>query len=61
MTESIVKDIVNEVLNGFSQNILIPCPICKATIDCVGQDIESDSNFYFCANCGFSIKKQNIE
>ena len=36
---------------------LITCPICKATIDLINQDVESESNFYFCANCGFTLPK----
>jgi hypothetical protein len=53
----IYRDIVEEVLQGFSINKIISCPICRATIDCIGQELESDSNFYYCANCGFSIKR----
>ena len=57
VTEVFVDDVVNEVMKGFSITKLITCPICKATIDLIGQDIESESNFYFCANCGFTINK----
>jgi len=57
VTEVFVNDIVNEVLNGFSNSKLITCPICKATIDLISQDLEMKSNFYFCANCGCTIHK----
>jgi hypothetical protein len=56
VTEVFVDDVVDEVLKGFSSK-LITCPICRATIDLIGQDLESESNFYFCANCGFTISK----
>ena len=58
VTEVFVDDVVSEVLNGFSNSKLIPCPICKATIDIISQELESESNFYFCANCGFTIKRR---
>ena len=57
MTEVFVNDIVEEVLNGFPNSRLITCPICKATIDLISQDLESEANFYFCANCGFTMPK----
>ena len=57
VTEVFVNDVVDEVLNGFSNSKLITCPVCKATIDFVSQDLESESNFYFCANCGCTIPK----
>ena len=57
VTEVFVKDVVDEVLNGFSNSKLITCPVCKATIDLISQDLESESNFYFCANCGCTIPK----
>jgi len=57
VTEVLVNEIVNQVLNGFSNSKLITCPICRATIDLIIQDLESESNFYFCANCGFTIPK----
>jgi len=57
VTEVFVDDVVDEVMKGFSSTKLITCPICKATIDLIGQDLESESNFYFCANCGFTINK----
>ena len=58
MTEIFVDEVVDEVMKGFSCSKMITCPICKATIDLIGQDLESDSNFYYCANCGFTINKQ---
>jgi len=57
VTEVFVNEIVNEVLNGFSNSKLITCPICNATIDLISQDLEMESNFYFCANCGCTIPK----
>jgi len=57
VTEVFVKDVVDEVLNGFSNSKLITCPVCKATIDLIGQDLEMESNFYFCANCGYTLPK----
>jgi predicted RNA-binding Zn-ribbon protein involved in translation (DUF1610 family) len=57
VTEIFVDDVVDEVLNGFSNSKQITCPICKATIDLISQDLESESNFYFCANCGFTLPK----
>ena len=57
MTEVFVDEVVDEVMKGFSLSKLMMCPICKATIDLIGQDLESESNFYFCANCGFTITK----
>jgi len=57
VTEVLVNEIVNEVLNGFTNSKLITCPICKAAIDLIGQDLESESNFYFCANCGYTLHK----
>ena len=57
MTEVLVDDIVNEVLNGFWNSKLITCPVCKATIDLISQDLEMESNFYLCANCGCTIPK----
>ena len=57
VTEVFVKDVVDEVLNGFSNSKLITCPVCKATIDFISQDLEMESNFYFCANCGCTIPK----
>jgi len=57
VTEVLVDDVVNEVLNGFWNNKLITCPICKATIDLASQDIEAKSNFYFCAKCGLILPK----
>ena len=55
--ESLTDDVVDEILNGFSDNKRITCPICKATIDVISQDHESESNFYFCANCGLTLPK----
>jgi len=57
VTEVFVEDVVDQILKGFSNSKLIPCPICKATIDLIGQDLESESNFYFCANCGLTLPK----
>ena len=57
VTEVFVEDVVDQILKGFSNSKLIPCPICKATIDLIGQDLESESNFYFCANCGYTLHK----
>ena len=57
MTKLFVDDVVDEVLKGFSSSKLIMCPICRSTINIIGQDLESESNFYFCANCGFTIRK----
>ena len=59
MTEVFVDEVVNEVMKGFPMNKLIICPICKATIDLIGQNLESESNFYFCANCGLTLHKSN--
>ncbi|MEJ2240576.1 MAG: hypothetical protein P8Y18_00305 [Candidatus Bathyarchaeota archaeon] len=53
----IYRDIVEEVLQGFSIKKIITCPICKATIDCISQELESESNFYYCANCGYTTKR----
>ena len=53
----IYRDTVEEILQGFSIKRIITCPICKATIDCISQELESESNFYYCANCGHKIKK----
>ncbi len=55
--ESLVEDVVDEILNGFSYNKLVTCPICKATIVRVSQDVEAKSNFYYCARCGFTLSK----
>ena len=57
VTEVFVDEVVNEVMKGFSGGKLVMCPICRSTIDIIGQDLESESNFYFCANCGFTINK----
>ena len=57
LTEIIFHDIVNEVLLGFDNKKIVTCPICGASIDLIGQDLESESNFYICANCGFKIKR----
>ena len=53
----IYRDTVEEILQGFSIKRIITCPICKATIDCISQELESESNLYYCANCGHTIKK----
>jgi len=57
--ESLTVDVVNAILNGFSENKLITCPICKNTIDCRKQDVETKSNFYYCSKCGFTISRKN--
>ncbi len=57
LTEIIFHDIVNEVLSGFDNKKLVTCPICGASIDLICQDLESESNFYICANCGFKTKR----
>ena len=48
---------VDDVLKGFSIGKMIPCIICKAIIDHIGQDLESKSDFYSCANCIFTINE----
>ncbi len=55
--ESLTDDVVNKILNGFSYNKPITCPICKATIVFINQDIEAKSNFYYCAKCGFTLSR----
>ena len=57
LTEVFVKNVVDEVLKGFSNSKLITCPVCKVTIDLISQDLEMESNFYFCANCGYTLPK----
>ena len=57
LTEIIFDDVVNEVLLGFDNKKLVSCPICKACIDLIGQDLELESDFYICANCGFKTKR----
>jgi len=55
--ESLTSDVVDKILNGFSYNKPIICPICKATIVPISQDIEAKSNFYYCAKCGFVLSR----
>jgi len=55
--KSLTDDVVDEILNGFSESKPITCPICKATINLISQDIEAKSNFYYCAKCGFTLSK----
>jgi predicted RNA-binding Zn-ribbon protein involved in translation (DUF1610 family) len=55
--ESLTDDVVDKILNGFSNNKPITCPICKATIVLINQDIEAKSNFYYCAKCGFVLSR----
>jgi transposase-like protein len=55
--ESLADDVVDEILNGFSYDKPIICPICKAAIVLVSQDIEAKSNFYYCAKCGFTLSR----
>ena len=57
MTKIIVYDLVDEILNGFSKSRLITCPSCKSTIDPISQDLESESNYYFCPKCGLTLPK----
>ena len=57
MTEVFVDEVVDEVINGFHGDKVISCPICRAIIDLMGQDLQSMSNYYFCANCGFTINR----
>jgi len=40
-----------------SNSKIITCPICRDTIELISQELESASNFYFCANCGYTIHK----
>jgi len=40
-----------------TQSNIVICPICKATIELSCQDLESVSNFYFCANCGLTLPR----
>jgi transcription elongation factor Elf1 len=58
--KSLTYDVVDKILNGFSDRKLITCPICNATIDLASQDIEVKTNFYFCANCGLTLPKPRI-
>ena len=60
VSEIIVSSLVNDVLKSFSNNKMINCPVCRATIDLIAQELESESNYYFCANCGFTIEKLTI-
>lgn len=55
--ESLTSEVVNEILNGFSNNKSIICPICKAKFAFINQDIQAKSNFYYCAKCGFTFHK----
>ena len=63
--QQVLKEIKKQVRNmelikhtlTHSKSKIIACPNCRATIDLIGQDIESESNFYFCANCGLVISK----
>jgi len=55
--ESLTDDVIDEILNGFSDSKMITCPICKTTIVLISQDIEAKSNFYYCAKCGFTLFK----
>jgi len=55
--KSLTNDVVDEILNAFSDRKMITCPICKATINLISQDIEAKSNFYYCAKCGFTLSK----
>jgi len=55
--ESLADDVVGEILNGFSYNRAITCPICKDTIVLISQNIEVKSDFYYCAKCGFTLSR----
>ena len=57
LTEIVFHDVVNEVLSGFDNKKMVTCPICRASIDLIGQDLESESDVYVCANCGFKVKR----
>jgi len=57
LTEFVFEEVTGEVLSGFNNSKLVACPTCRAILDLIGQDLESDSDFYECANCGFKIKK----
>ena len=57
MSELFVDSLVSKVLNGFTNNKMIKCPVCKAIIDLIAQELESEANYYFCANCGFTLEK----
>ena len=57
MSELFVDSLVSEVLDGFPNNKMINCPVCRSTIDLIAQELESESNYYFCANCGFTLAK----
>lgn len=58
MTNVFVDDVVDAVLNGLTFERLLTCPLCKATIDPKCQDLESDSDIYLCANCGFTVPRK---
>jgi transposase-like protein len=55
--ESLTSEVVDEILNGFSNNKPINCPICKAKFVLINQDIQAKSNFYYCAKCGLTFHK----
>lgn len=48
---------IHKIESADNNSELITCPICKATIDLMSQDLKSESNFYFCANCGLVLPK----
>jgi hypothetical protein len=58
VTKRLVEETVDEILFNFTLGKLMTCPICRAIMDLTGQKLESDSNFYFCANCGFTIARE---
>ena len=57
--ESLAFNIVDQILKGFSDIEIITCPICKSLIDCTGQDVKTNSNFYYCKKCGFTVSRKN--
>jgi predicted RNA-binding Zn-ribbon protein involved in translation (DUF1610 family) len=58
VTKRLVEETINEILNNFSLGKFMTCPICRAIMDLTSQKLDSDSNFYFCANCGFTIARE---
>jgi len=57
LTEFVFEEVTDKVLSGFNNTKLVACPTCRAILDLIIQDLESDSDFYECANCGFKIKR----
>ncbi|MCW4031137.1 MAG: hypothetical protein NWE80_02100 [Candidatus Bathyarchaeota archaeon] len=55
---SLADDVVEEILNGFPERLVITCPVCKTNIDLASQVQKAISNLYKCAKCGFILPRQ---